>query len=182
MRHRGDSPQCAICKSRVEKSKVIPIYGRGRSDKDDPRLKSPLDEEYLPPRPQGLRTELPHGHHPHHPHQQQRNNGNPGVGGGGAAGGAGGEAGAAAAFGLYPGQWGNTPRGINPYATTNYGGSLSMSTFSLFPSLFGMQVAYPQLAEFPREQRLTPEQENQEQVARIFVLLVVFIICCVVMF
>lgn len=151
MRVHVDNPQCPVCKSSVEKAKVIPIYGRGRTAQDDPRER-PLPDEQLPPRPQGLRTETIHNaNNPRMP------DGSP--------------------FGIYP-----TPiNGGRMNAYANYG-SFSLSTFSLFPSLFGMQIAYPQLAEFQREQRLTPEQENQEQVARIFVLLVIFIIFCVVMF
>lgn len=40
---------CPVCKSGISKDKVIPVYGRGGSNKD-PRSK-------LPPRPQGQRTE-----------------------------------------------------------------------------------------------------------------------------
>lgn len=53
----ADSPQCPVCKAGVDKAKVIPIYGRGRSEADDPRHR-PLaeDDEAVPPRPSGHRA------------------------------------------------------------------------------------------------------------------------------
>lgn len=41
---------CPVCKAAISKDKVIPLYGRGNSDQQDPRAK-------VPPRPQGQRTE-----------------------------------------------------------------------------------------------------------------------------
>lgn len=65
---------------------------------------------------------------------------------------------AATAFGMHPAAFGR----VNTYGG-NYG-NLSLSTFGLFPSLFGMQIAYPHMNEPPREHpQLTPEQETQEQ-------------------
>lgn len=52
----ADSPKCPVCKSGVDKSSVIPIYGRGRSECDDPRDRVPSDEE-VPPRPSGHRAQ-----------------------------------------------------------------------------------------------------------------------------
>lgn len=43
---------CPVCKSAINKDKVIPLYGRNSSNKTDPRDK-------IPPRPQGQRTEAP---------------------------------------------------------------------------------------------------------------------------
>ncbi|XP_008329409.1 E3 ubiquitin-protein ligase RNF5 [Cynoglossus semilaevis] len=42
--------QCPVCKAGISRDKVIPLYGRGSSSQEDPRLKTP-------PRPQGQRTE-----------------------------------------------------------------------------------------------------------------------------
>ncbi|XP_051927520.1 E3 ubiquitin-protein ligase RNF5 [Hippocampus zosterae] len=47
---RPSRPQCPVCKAGISRDKVIPLYGRGSSSQDDPRLKTP-------PRPQGQRTE-----------------------------------------------------------------------------------------------------------------------------
>ncbi|XP_003387784.3 PREDICTED: E3 ubiquitin-protein ligase RNF185-like [Amphimedon queenslandica] len=46
-----DTPTCPVCKSVIDKEKLIPLYGRG-SDQKDPR-------ESLPPRPAGQREEAP---------------------------------------------------------------------------------------------------------------------------
>uniref|UniRef100_A0A3Q3QLX9 RING-type E3 ubiquitin transferase n=1 Tax=Monopterus albus TaxID=43700 RepID=A0A3Q3QLX9_MONAL len=46
----GESQQCPVCKAGISREKVIPLYGRGSSSQEDPRLKTP-------PRPQGQRTE-----------------------------------------------------------------------------------------------------------------------------
>ncbi|XP_072304276.1 E3 ubiquitin-protein ligase RNF5 [Eucyclogobius newberryi] len=47
---RPSRQQCPVCKAGISRDKVIPLYGRGNSSQDDPRLKTP-------PRPQGQRTE-----------------------------------------------------------------------------------------------------------------------------
>ncbi|KAM9384056.1 E3 ubiquitin-protein ligase RNF5 [Pholidichthys leucotaenia] len=47
---RPSRQQCPVCKAGISREKVIPLYGRGSSSQDDPRLKTP-------PRPQGQRTE-----------------------------------------------------------------------------------------------------------------------------
>uniref|UniRef100_A0A3B4B7C7 RING-type E3 ubiquitin transferase n=1 Tax=Periophthalmus magnuspinnatus TaxID=409849 RepID=A0A3B4B7C7_9GOBI len=47
---RPSRQQCPVCKAGISRDKVIPLYGRGSSSQDDPRLKTP-------PRPQGQRTE-----------------------------------------------------------------------------------------------------------------------------
>lgn len=41
---------CPVCKAAISREKVIPLYGRGSSQQEDPRLK-------VPPRPAGQRTE-----------------------------------------------------------------------------------------------------------------------------
>ncbi|CAB1351328.1 unnamed protein product [Coregonus sp. 'balchen'] len=47
---RPSQQQCPVCKAGISREKVIPLYGRGSSSQEDPRLKAP-------PRPQGQRTE-----------------------------------------------------------------------------------------------------------------------------
>ncbi|XP_028656703.1 E3 ubiquitin-protein ligase RNF5 [Erpetoichthys calabaricus] len=42
--------ECPVCKAGISRDKVIPLYGRGSTSHDDPRLKTP-------PRPQGQRHE-----------------------------------------------------------------------------------------------------------------------------
>ncbi|GJQ75723.1 hypothetical protein Trydic_g17795 [Trypoxylus dichotomus] len=41
---------CPVCKAVINKDKVVPLYGRGTTNQQDPR-------EKLPPRPSGHRTE-----------------------------------------------------------------------------------------------------------------------------
>eukprot|EP01134_Creolimax_fragrantissima_P001359 CFRG1359T1 len=41
--------QCPVCKANIGKDKVVPLYGRGNSSKQDPR------EKPIPPRPKGQR-------------------------------------------------------------------------------------------------------------------------------
>ncbi|XP_069775726.1 E3 ubiquitin-protein ligase RNF185-like isoform X3 [Narcine bancroftii] len=50
---RPDRQECPVCKAGISPEKVIPLYGRGSSSQQDPRLKTP-------PRPQGQRTEPSH--------------------------------------------------------------------------------------------------------------------------
>ncbi|KAM8841170.1 E3 ubiquitin-protein ligase RNF5 isoform 2-T2 [Spinachia spinachia] len=47
---RPSRQQCPVCKAGISREKVIPLYGRGSSSQEDPRLKTP-------PRPAGQRTE-----------------------------------------------------------------------------------------------------------------------------
>lgn len=44
-----------MCKAGVEKESVIPIYGRGRTQADDPRQRPLSDDDAVPPRPAGHR-------------------------------------------------------------------------------------------------------------------------------
>lgn len=128
MRLHPESPQCPVCKAAVDKHTVIPIYGRGRSESDDPRERA-LPDDDLPPRPAGQRQTAP----------QQ-----PGMH-------------AAPAFRMHP-AFGR----VNPYGP-NYE-NISLSTFGLFPSLFGLQIAYPHMNERRREQPPpNPEVDIQEQ-------------------
>nr|ACO14880.1 RING finger protein 185 [Caligus clemensi] len=41
---------CPVCKAGISREKVVPVYGRGNTDKKDPR-------EKIPPRPRGQRSE-----------------------------------------------------------------------------------------------------------------------------
>ena len=47
---KPNNQTCPVCKSSINREKVIPLYGRNSTDKNDPRDK-------IPPRPQGQRTE-----------------------------------------------------------------------------------------------------------------------------
>ncbi|KAH3887287.1 E3 ubiquitin-protein ligase RNF185-like isoform X2 [Dreissena polymorpha] len=48
---RPNRKTCPVCKAGISKEQVVPIYGRGSTDKKDPR------EKEMPPRPQGQRSE-----------------------------------------------------------------------------------------------------------------------------
>lgn len=48
---RPNRQLCPVCKSAINRDKVIPLYGRGGNDRD------PRDK--VPPRPRGQRTEIP---------------------------------------------------------------------------------------------------------------------------
>lgn len=150
MRQRQESPQCPVCKAGVDQKSVIPIYGRGRTDKDDPREKPVVDDEQLPPRPSGQRGQpvsAPQGIH------------------------------GTSSFGMPPGAF----NGVNAYGGMD--SNLTLATFGNFPSLFGMQIAYPRVNEPTREQpQLTPEQETREQVAKVFLFLALFIIVILMLF
>ncbi|XP_069491042.1 E3 ubiquitin-protein ligase RNF5 isoform X1 [Ambystoma mexicanum] len=47
---RPDRQECPVCKAGISRDKVIPLYGRGSTSQEDPRLKTP-------PRPPGQRPE-----------------------------------------------------------------------------------------------------------------------------
>lgn len=47
---RPERQECPVCKAGISRDKVIPLYGRGSSAQQDPRLKTP-------PRPRGQRPE-----------------------------------------------------------------------------------------------------------------------------
>ncbi|ROT76865.1 hypothetical protein C7M84_004539 [Penaeus vannamei] len=47
---RPNNQTCPVCKAAISREKVIPLYGRGSGNQQDPRDK-------LPPRPPGQRTE-----------------------------------------------------------------------------------------------------------------------------
>lgn len=102
----ADSPECPVCKAGVDKTTVIPIYGRGRSQADDPRLRPLPDDEDVPPRPSGHRA----------PPLRQRI---------------------------------NTPYVHHTFGINAYPGNyeFSFSNFGLFPSIFGLQIAYPRANE-----------------------------------
>uniref|UniRef100_A0A8D0G1T5 RING-type E3 ubiquitin transferase n=1 Tax=Sphenodon punctatus TaxID=8508 RepID=A0A8D0G1T5_SPHPU len=47
---RPERQECPVCKAGISRDKVIPLYGRGSTSQQDPRLKTP-------PRPRGQRPE-----------------------------------------------------------------------------------------------------------------------------
>lgn len=47
---RPNRQVCPVCKAGISKEKVVPLYGRGSTNQQDPR-------EKVPPRPQGQRSE-----------------------------------------------------------------------------------------------------------------------------
>lgn len=51
---RPNKKVCPVCKSGISKDKVIPLYGRGSTNQEDPRNK-------VPPRPSGQRAEAETG-------------------------------------------------------------------------------------------------------------------------
>jgi len=59
----SNNPQCPVCKGAVAKDKLIPLYGRGKIDTDDPRSRIP---EGIPNRPPGHHAEAP-SHQPSPP-------------------------------------------------------------------------------------------------------------------
>ncbi|XP_058772757.1 uncharacterized protein LOC131646819 [Vicia villosa] len=56
LHHRSRPKGCPVCKAVVEEEKLVPLYGKGKSVTDDPRLKSYLGME-IPPRPFGQRPQ-----------------------------------------------------------------------------------------------------------------------------
>ncbi|XP_058775752.1 uncharacterized protein LOC131650026 [Vicia villosa] len=56
LHHRSCSHGCPLCKAMVEEQKLVPLYGKGKSVTDDPRLNSYLGME-IPPRPFGQRPQ-----------------------------------------------------------------------------------------------------------------------------
>lgn len=126
------TPQCPVCKSAVDQSTIIPIYGRGRAA-HDPRDKLP--ETDVPPRPTGRRIEARVGVQP---------------------------------FGVHPVGFGR----FNGNAWGGY--DVGVGGFGLFPSLFGLQIAYPQV-EAERREEVAAEDGIPELVAKVFLLLAIFI-------
>lgn len=54
--------ECPVCKSEVEEAKVVPLYGRGDTKREDPRKKRIPDNE-IPNRPQGQGRRAPPRQH-----------------------------------------------------------------------------------------------------------------------
>lgn len=52
MEARSENPTCPVCKSVIDRDRLIPLYGRGSTNQADPRDK-------VPPRPRGQREEAP---------------------------------------------------------------------------------------------------------------------------
>lgn len=87
----------------------------------------------------------------------------------------------------------------HPHAAFGRVNAAYAGTYGLFPNLFGMQVAYNHVGGEHREgggsgsgiqgrevpdltPQLTPEEETQEQVVRVFLALAFFIVCTVSFF
>lgn len=65
------------------------------------------------------------------------------------------------AFGMHHATFGR----INPYGA-NYD-NVSLSTFGLFPSLFGLQIAYPQVNEPPREEPPANQDDGMSELGKL---------------
>lgn len=136
IRLHADSPQCPVCKAGVDKRSVIPIYGRGRSEADDPRTRALPDDDAasdaeadVPPRPSGHRAQ---------PLRRRVH--------------------ATTTFGVHH------TFGINANPE-NYD-NFSFSTFGLFPSLFGLQIAYPHINEPPRDEPRDNGEESTSELGK----------------
>eukprot|EP00184_Porphyridium_aerugineum_P005702 CAMPEP_0184698656 /NCGR_PEP_ID=MMETSP0313-20130426/5196_1 /TAXON_ID=2792 /ORGANISM="Porphyridium aerugineum, Strain SAG 1380-2" /LENGTH=338 /DNA_ID=CAMNT_0027157623 /DNA_START=111 /DNA_END=1127 /DNA_ORIENTATION=+ len=158
---------CPVCKACVEKSKVIPIYGRGSSTNKDPR-DQPIDD--VPPRPAGQRVES--------------------VGSGGLAGST------PFGFGpsISPfGRWNSQDGNYGSFSFTAFG--LFPSVFGMhfnYPPVGGMNSGVFNMGINPLapsgvannigsaggRQQLTPEQQNQEFISRMMLMAALFIIFC----
>ncbi|GJQ15068.1 hypothetical protein GpartN1_g6859.t1 [Galdieria partita] len=145
-----DCPSCPLCKSSLEKDKIIPIYGRNGQEEVDPRTKVIPD---IPARPSGQRTEPPRSSQssggtfqsPHSPFY-----GNP----------------------FYPGPF------SSPVHHSNFG-PFSVSAFGPFPSLFGLQFTYPPpQSSGSVSETMTEEQANQAFVSRLLLVMGLLIILC----
>lgn len=198
MRLHAEAPQCPVCKSSVERHKVIPIYGRGRSASSDPRLNSIASGNDTQSHLVGTDTAAA---------AAARASGLSSQGSPTSASNEADASATAAAMGGFipprpqgqrdapPAQRGgphdmrdsplvfrSSIYGVNNATYGGYG-NLSLSTFGLFPSLFGMQIAYPHMNDPPRDvPNLTAEQETEEQVSRVFLFLTFFIMCCISFF
>jgi len=56
------SQSCAVCRSGLTKEKLIPVYGRG-SESKDPRTQTQQNEQNIPQRPPGQRSEFNQNNH-----------------------------------------------------------------------------------------------------------------------
>lgn len=67
METRSSSATCPVCKSAIDKDRLIPLYGRGTAKQEDPRfgkkkvqaksLLPAFTRDNVPPRPPGQREE-----------------------------------------------------------------------------------------------------------------------------
>lgn len=171
-----ESPQCPVCKACIAKSTVIPIYGRGRTQADDPRHRPLLNDDYVPPRPTG--------HRPNNmEREQERIRSNVG-------------ASRYVPFGYHrfgfgggtPAQNTQTTGGQQPQPGQGQAGypdnyEFSFGNYSIFPNFFGLQMAYPNIDEPPRDDiRDNQEEAVPELVAKLFVLLAFMIAAIIITF
>jgi E3 ubiquitin-protein ligase RNF5 len=159
-----ECPSCPLCKSSIDKDKIIPIYGRNEEDKVDPRTKHVLDNN-IPARPSGHRTEIP-----------PRPSSSTTTGG-------------TAAYHLPHSPYYGNPFYSGPFSSavhhSNFG-PFSVSAFGPFPSLFGLQFTYPPPPSSHVSSQngasvaegMTEEQANQAFVSRLLLVMGLLIILC----
>jgi len=174
---------CPVCKSLVDRERVIPLYGRGRtredvSDAPKQQTKVARPKEAIPPRPAARRVEPPPqtangALPPLRPGAEHLSDWNVGVGAG----------------------------SFMPYGTA---GGISFTPFGLFPSIFGVQFTFPPQpptgapsATSSTAARVNPgdsgayggvpvsvqaEDATQAMVSRMLLMLGMFVIMCLLLF
>lgn len=156
--------ECPVCKAGVEEEKVIPLYGRGKVGTVDPRTKA-VPGVNIPQRPPGQRPETVRPpEHDFHAH----------------------------GFNFMTGP-------AIPTASARFGNITLSAGFGLFPSLFGLQLhgfqgtgfsgahgihlgAASGLAGHVHAAPQATEQPQDAFLSRIFLLLGVFVILCLLFF
>eukprot|EP00246_Nothoceros_aenigmaticus_P016812 TRINITY_DN7854_c0_g2_i1.p1 TRINITY_DN7854_c0_g2~~TRINITY_DN7854_c0_g2_i1.p1 ORF type:complete len:252 (-),score=40.92 TRINITY_DN7854_c0_g2_i1:327-1082(-) len=156
--------ECPVCKAGVEEEKVVPLYGRGKVGAVDPRTKT-VPGVNIPQRPSGHRPETRPPEHDFHSHGFNFMAGPP-----------------------------------IPTASARFGNITLSAGFGLFPSLFGLQLHGFQGTGFTGAHGIhlgaasglagshvhaAPQAAEQPQdgfLHRIFLLLGVFVILCLLFF
>ncbi|CAL1408877.1 unnamed protein product [Linum trigynum] len=113
LHHHSNSQECPVCKALIQEEKLVPLYGRGKTQADDPRSRSYPGITDTPPRPAGQRPETAP---PPAPDNAFRNFGFGPLGGGGFA-----------------------PMATGRIGNFMWSGGFGFGGFSLFPSLFNIQ-------------------------------------------
>mmetsp|Transcript_18179 Transcript_18179/g.29869 ORF Transcript_18179/g.29869 Transcript_18179/m.29869 type:complete len:206 (+) Transcript_18179:41-658(+) len=155
MNLHSDCPQCPVCKSAIDKEKVIPLYGRGKTRRE-PRKFTTSTSDSIPSRPAGQRTEAPTQHHQQHQHATGHAGQTP--------------------FNIHA-----TPAG--PFATAQFGFSFSAG-LGLFPFLFGLSsFTYPSYNPQHPNQGGAPNADQEQQVLRrVLIVLLTFVVLCLLLF